>query len=259
MRRHTKHLLVWLLALFALAGLVIAGRALSMRSAQAKLSTTTQTASNATPSRPPSFNIHQYSTSVASSLWVVVNKKRPLNPKTYVPTDLVVPNVPLRLAATSPEMHMRPETAEALQQLFAAATQAGFALNVQSGYRSYNTQLNLYAYYVAQQGQAAADQSSARAGYSEHQTGLAVDIGTVSGKCEVDQCFGDLPEGQWVAAHAYEYGFIVRYPKGMESITGYEYEPWHIRYVGTALSKQMHTTSTATLEKFFGLPPAPSY
>jgi D-alanyl-D-alanine carboxypeptidase len=109
------------------------------------------------------------------------------------------------------------------------------------------------------QGKAVADSQSARPGYSEHQTGLAVDVEPTSRKCEVEACFGDTPEGKWVAANAHKFGFIIRYPKNMQSVTGYIYEPWHIRYVGKELAGEMHKQNIATLEQFFGLEAAPDY
>lgn len=212
-----------------------------------------------TKPQPTGFNKQQYSLSDPASLWVIVDKLIPLNPKTYVPANLVIPNVPLRSNISSDEEHMRSDSAAALEQMFAAAKQAGINLNIQSGYRSYSFQSALYSRYVAQQGQATADTQSARPGYSEHQTGLAVDVGTVRGVCEVDQCFGTTPEGQWVATNAFRYGFIVRYPDGKQAITGYEYEPWHLRFVGTALATEMHNKGITTLEEFFGLRAAPNY
>ena len=77
--------------------------------------------------------------------------------------------------------------------------------------------------------------------------------------CALDQCFADTPAGQWLAANAYKWGFILRYPNGMDAITGYEFEPWHYRYVGVALATEMHDQGVATLEEFFGLPAAPTY
>lgn len=104
---------------------------------------------------------------------------------------------------------------------------AGFNIDLLSGFRSYETQNRLYNNYVATYGQAEADTFSARPGTSEHQTGLAMDVGWI------DDSYGDTPSGKWLAANCYKYGFIIRYPKNKESITGYKYEPWHIRYLGT--------------------------
>ena len=212
--------------------------------------------SQITPS--PRFNKAQYSLSDPTSIWVVVNKQRPLNPLNFVPPDLVVPSVPLRVPGNE-SMQLRSVSASALQTLFAAAAKQGINLMLSSGYRSYSYQLSLYNSYVNSIGQAAADASSARPGHSEHQTGLAADIEPLSQKCDVSQCFGQLPEGQWLVANAYKYGFIIRYTTSNQAYTGYEAEPWHIRYVGVALSTEMHNTNSPSLEQFFGLPAATSY
>ena len=130
----------------------------------------------------------------------------------------------------------------------------------QSAYRSYSTQESVYAGWVDSLGQEGADLTSARPGHSEHQTGLAIDINALPDQgCALEPCWGDTPHAQWLAANAYRFGFIVRYPDGKTDITGYEYEPYHMRYVGIELATEMHTTGITTLEEFFGLPPAPDY
>lgn len=209
---------------------------------------------------PSGFNKNLYATTTASSLWVVVNKKHQLSPKDYTPANLVVPNIPLRPTITSTEKYVRADTAKALEQLVQAAAGQGIHFNLQSGYRSYSFQTNLYNGYVKQQGQAAADRQSARPGYSEHQTGLAADLGGTSNPgCNVEQCYATTVEGKWLAANAYTYGFIIRYTQDTESVTGYEYEPWHIRYVGTELAGELHRTGIVTLEEFFGIGGGTSY
>jgi len=120
-----------------------------------------------------------------------------------------------------------------------------------SGYRSYSTQVTVYNNEVANYGQAVADSESAKPGTSEHQTGLAVDVG--GGGCGIEDCFGTTAEGKWLAANAYNYGFIVRYTAAKQSITGYRAEPWHIRYIGSELSQEMHKENITTLEEFFSL------
>lgn len=205
----------------------------------------------------PSFDKRRYSVDQASSLWVVVNKGRAL-PSAYVPANLVVPNVPLRLASTSQEMHVRADTAAAMQTMFAAAKAQNIELMLASGYRSYSFQASLYNGYVKTDGLASADASSAHPGHSEHQTGLAADLEPFSRTCEVEQCFETTPEGKWLAANAYKYGFVIRYQKDQENLSGYEYEPWHVRFVGTDLAAQLHS-SGQTLEQFFGLPAYTSY
>jgi D-alanyl-D-alanine carboxypeptidase len=140
------------------------------------------------------------------------------------------------------------------------AAAGGVKFNLQSGYRSYSFQVNLYNGYVKQQGQATADRQSARPGYSEHQTGLAADLGGVTQPaCNVAQCFAKTPEGAWLAANAHTYGFIVRYGADDEETTGYDYEPWHIRYVGIELAAEMHRKGIQTLEEFFDISGGTAY
>jgi D-alanyl-D-alanine carboxypeptidase len=206
------------------------------------------------------FDKSTYSLTDPTSIWVIANKQRPLNPKTYAPSDLVVPNIPLRSNITSTEKQVRQPMAMALETMVAAAKTEGLSLNLQSGYRSYSFQVSLYNRYVQQQGQAVADSQSARPGYSEHQTGLAADLGSVSHpECDVEACFGTTLEGKWLAANAYKYGFIIRYPQGLQNITGYIYEPWHVRYIGVDLATELHDTGVQTLEQFFGTGAAADY
>ena len=128
-----------------------------------------------------------------------------------------------------------------------AATQ-GIGLSIISGYRSYSRQSTLYNNYVSRDGKAAADTYSARAGHSEHQTGLAADINSLY------QSFINTPEGQWLNNNCYKYGFIIRYPQGKESITGYMYEPWHIRFVGVDLGgRRIIKKNWLSLEEYLGI------
>ncbi len=197
------------------------------------------------PTQPKNeFNKAKYSTSQADSIWLVVNKKRPLNPISYTPADL---------AGVGNNQQLRKEAADAFTRLTADAKSNGLTIQPLSGYRSYATQVNVYNREVAANGQAVADSQSAKPGYSEHQTGFAIDVG--GGGCGIEDCFGNTAEGKWVAANAYKYGFIVRYIAGKEDVTGYRPEPWHIRYVGTELSAEMNRTGTKTLEEFFNLAP----
>lgn len=215
---------------------------------------------NSPAAAPAGFNKNAHSTSDPISTWVVVNKQHPLNPKTYTPADLVVPNIPLRSNITSDERQLRAEPAAALETMVKDASAAGVQLNLQSGYRSYTFQQNLYNSYVRQQGQTAADRTSARPGHSEHQTGLAADLGGVSQpSCNVAKCYANTPEGKWLAANAYKYGFLVRYTETKESVTGYDFEPWHIRYIGTELATEMRAQNIQTLEEFFGIAGGTSY
>jgi len=199
--------------------------------------------------------MYAHSIDDASSIWVVANKLRPLQPLKYVPSDLVT--VPIRHVNNQP---LRKVASDAVVAMLKAAKAEGAGeMQEQSGYRSYSTQVRVYNGWVAQNGQAWADRQSARPGTSEHQTGLAIDLSAYPAKCSLQACFGNTPQGKWLAANAYRFGFILRYPQGKTSITGYDYEPWHFRYVGVELATEMHDTGYQTLEEFFGLPAAPDY
>lgn len=213
---------------------------------------TTQPGTTAAAAEPESL-------SDPSSITVVVNKQRPLDPIHYVPSGLVLPAVPLAVA--EPNALLRADTGAAAEQLFAAAAADGVGLTLLSGYRSYQDQVSTYQHWVAQQGgnTAEADRISARAGHSEHQTGLVLDVGQADGACTLSPCFADTAAGQWVAANAYRFGFILRYPNGAEHITGFAGEAWHLRYIGVGIAGDLRDSGIATLEEYFGLPPAPTY
>jgi D-alanyl-D-alanine carboxypeptidase len=207
------------------------------------------------PAPAPTFDRAAHSIDDPNSVWVVVDKLRPLNPVDYVPSDLVDVPVPF---ANQPQL--RQEASDAVVSLFNAFTaETGLALQSQSAYRSFEAQTRIYDSDIVNLGQAGADLSTARPGTSEHQTGLTIDISAQPGQCSLNACFGDTPHGQWLAANAWRFGFLLRYPADKVEITGYEYEPWHFRYIGTDLATEMHETGVRTLEEFFGLPAAPAY
>ena len=129
---------------------------------------------------------------------------------------------------------MTPETEAAYNQMIQDAAAEGLTLKMRTAYRSITQQTIIYNNYVNTHGQAAADRFSARPGHSEHHTGLAIDINSL------ETSFGETPEGIWLAEHCIEYGFILRYPKDSEEITGYMYEPWHVRYVGVELAQELY-------------------
>ena len=160
---------------------------------------------------------------------LVVNKTYSL-PSTYAPIDATITK----------------DTNSAFSKMKSDASKLGLNLYISSGYRSYEYQKGLYQRYVNRDGKAKADTYSARAGHSEHQTGLCFDLNTIS------DSFANTKEGIWVAKNCYKYGFIIRYPKGKDSITGYKYEPWHLRYVGVDLATTLHDTNL-TLEEYFGI------
>lgn len=185
----------------------------------------------------------------AESVTVIVNKQRSL-PDGYEPTDLVEPNVPFSFNEPHEKRNMRKEAAEALEKLFAAADSEGIELRAVSGYRSFARQKSVYDNHVATKGEAEASRISAVPGTSEHQTGLTIDVSSPSAGNALDQSFGQTTEGIWLANNAPKYGFIIRYPEGQEGITGYVYEPWHIRYVGEDLALDI-AESGLTLEEYF--------
>ncbi len=140
-----------------------------------------------------------------------------------------------------------PELTSAFETLKQKASEDGIELKIVSGFRSYNTQNRLYSNYVARDGKTEADTYSARPGHSEHQTGLAIDVNSLLFS------FGETKEGKWLQNNAYKYGFIIRYPKGKENITGYQYEPWHLRYVGDLSKKLYNGGNWITLEEYLGI------
>ena len=137
---------------------------------------------------------------------------------------------------------------EAFKLMQSDAKALGLNIYISSGYRGYTYQEKLYNNYVSISGKAQADTYSARPGHSEHQTGTCFDLNSI------DDSFQYTNEGKWVNENAYVYGFIIRYPKGKESITGYQYESWHLRYVGRDLaSKLYHDGEWETLEEYYGI------
>lgn len=175
----------------------------------------------------------------------VANKKHAL-PYDYEPADLRTVNV-----ESSANWQMRDEAATALENMFAAASDDGITLVACSGYRSAEYQDQLYSGYVQSYGTEVADSISSRPGYSDHQTGLAMDIGDHDQETVFTADMENTPEGKWLYKHAHEYGFILRYPKGKESVTGYAFEPWHYRYVGSTAANEMYKISPdETLEEY---------
>jgi zinc D-Ala-D-Ala carboxypeptidase len=190
-----------------------------------------------------------------NSIWVVVDKNRPLQPADYTPPDLVAVPVPHVWEPT-----LRREAADGVVAMFAAfAAETGLQLQSQSSFRSYATQVSVYGDDVTAHGQAVADTSTARPGTSEHQTGLAIDISALPAACSLDACFGATPHGRWLAANAWRFGFLLRYPADKVAVTGYAFEPWHYRYIGVDLATEMRERAVTTLEEYFGLPPAATY
>ncbi len=165
----------------------------------------------------------------------------------FVPADLVA--LPARWVAPGyGAQQLVAPAADALEALLAAARADGLELRVRSSYRSYATQQQTFEYWVQEHGLAQAERESARAGHSEHQLGTTADLTSASVAWDLDASFGDAPEGLWLAAHEWEYGFALSYPRGQEAVTGYEYEPWHIRYIGRAHAAAWHRSGLTLIE-----------
>ena len=182
-----------------------------------------------------------------TDILILVNKQ---NRAPAVPVTLVKPDVTPTRESVAENIYMRPEAASALEALFEGAAEAGLTLYATSGYRSYSTQKAIFDRKAAERGEQAANRSVAKPGYAEHQTGLAMDIeGETTLGTGLTEAFGESPEGIWVAEHCHEYGFIIRYPKDKTNITGYIYEPWHIRYVGVEAATEI-TELGVTFEEY---------
>ena len=178
---------------------------------------------------------------------ILVNKN---NKAPAVPVTLVKPDVQPTREAVSENIYMRPEAAAALEDLFEAAAQDGITLYATSGYRSYSTKKAIFERKLERMDEKQANASVAKPGYSEHQTGLAMDIeGETTKGTGLTEAFGESPEGIWTAEHCAEYGFIIRYPKEKTNITGYIYEPWHLRYVGKEAAAEI-TELGVTFEEY---------
>jgi zinc D-Ala-D-Ala carboxypeptidase len=204
------------------------------------------------PSPTPSlcgdcFNPNQYSLTDPTSIWVVVNKQRPLNPINYAPAKFG--SVNLALPAASAFLKMKHEMYK-----------TGFGILIlNSGYRSYQTQVGVHTKDVAKLGLKAGEILAARPGYSEHQTGLAADMSVQGEGCPIKVCFAKTTGGKWLASNSWRFGFILRYPDGQTATTGYQFEPWHFRYVGVTLATEMKIKKISVLENFWKLPAAPNY
>ncbi len=185
-----------------------------------------------------------------SSLWVVASKDHPLSRQDYRPDDLVFLKDDSRTDKSQDERSLREIAVSDYHAMMDEAKKLGYDLMIGSGFRSYNLQKLYYTNYVAKSGEAAANKYSAKPGSSEHQTGLAADVAPRSMECYISVCFGDMAAGKWIAENSYKYGFIVRYPADKTEITKYQYEPWHLRYVGIPLATALHQ-SNLTLDEAY--------
>jgi len=194
--------------------------------------------------RPDPFDKTAHSTTDPSSIWVIVNKTHPITPSDFRPDLAIVRGYQVATAAAGP-----------LGRLLDASDRLGLGFKIESAFRSYAYQEQVHAATAASRGAAEADRLSARAGYSEHQTGLAVDLITPADPgCDFEACFASTSGGRWLAHQAWRFGFVVRYQPQTTAITGYKPEPWHLRYVGRPLAAELRREGLRTLEQFFGVP-----
>ena len=181
-----------------------------------------------------------------AELFILVDKHHPLD-AAYAPADLVnLKDYPVK--TTWPHVLLRKAIMPQVLRMVRAARADGLTLTFSSGYRSYSYQQGVFAREVKMYGRETAERESAHAGYSQHQLGTAVDFGSISDDYE------RTPEGRWVAAHAWEYGFSLSYPAGYEAVTGYRHESWHYRYItpaGTLLQRRFFGDVQQYLLEFF--------
>lgn len=187
------------------------------------------------------------SAGVIESYAILVNKNSAL-PSDYEPSDLTRPDVKYAPGVAESRKQMRADAAHALEELFKAAADDGIELLAISGYRSYWTQNDLYNRRLNETSLEYVSIYVAKPGQSEHQTGLAMDLGC-AGYTDLTERFAETPAYAWLSEHAHEYGFIIRYPKDGTAETGYAYEPWHIRYLGD-LAEDVYE-SGLTLESWY--------
>lgn len=185
---------------------------------------------------------HTTKTNMKDGLAILVNKHYSL-PDKYAPKDIVKMSNWYSYDGNS----VRKEVYEAFKEMFNAAKKEDITLIVNSSYRDYDSQKQIYDKYKRENGEEYADEYAARPDFSEHQTGLALDIFTL-GTNRAN--FEDSDGFKWLSKNAYKYGFILRYPKGKEDITGYSYESWHYRYLGKELAKKVHD-SGLTYDEYY--------
>lgn len=257
-----------ILLIFAVFFVIVAGiyywRQTHIQTSSDSISTprvTTPSATKPEPTEPPLLpsNLESITTNnvtvpldVVPSSYTALVSRDYLLPSTYVPKDLVEISVRFSSNSHDDKRKMRRVASKALSKMFRAAKKKGIILYGVSGYRSYERQKSIYSRNVALHGKKATDFLSAKPGSSEHQTGLTIDVSASSVGCLLTERFGSTKEGRWLAKNAHKYGFIIRYPKGKTKLTGYSYEPWHIRYVGVGYASYLKKNKL-TLEELYGV------
>lgn len=184
-----------------------------------------------------------------NSLFVLANKANYF-PESFEPIELVDPQS--KHAGNQTRRKLRKVAADAIDELIAAAKNDGIDIQTVSGYRTIAYQKILYKSNVERQGVELANRYSSKPGFSEHHTGLCMDVSSASVGFDLIERYGETSEGKWLAENAHRYGFIIRYPKGKDNITGYSYEPWHIRYLGVPLATYLYQTGLC-YEEFLAL------
>ena len=181
---------------------------------------------------------------------ILVNKENLLD-SDYVPENMVEINEPTGEKADPNYVNMlEKETYIAFKKMQKEALKDGLEIFVDSSYRSYDYQKNVYDRFVNEKGLEYAERYCAIPGSSEHQTGLAFDVISRRDGVLIEKSSDDDPEINWLKKNSYKFGFILRYPKDKENITGYNYERWHYRYVGEEVAKIMHDEGILTLEEY---------
>lgn len=172
-------------------------------------------------------------------------------PKDYRPDDLTEPEVRFSFYGSNDKRKLRKKAASALEELFTAAEESDCILYGVSGFRSYERQSTIYNQNLLKKGSEHTNLYSAKPGTSEHQSGLAIDVSSRSASLQLLENFGKTDEGIWLAKNCWKYGYILRYPEDKVTITGYAYEPWHIRYVGKKLAKYLYKHDLC-LDEYYG-------
>lgn len=209
-----------------------------------------QSETTETPSAPSAGDTPV--TSEVTDDWLILANKTHHLSEDYWPGDMVTVSSCVEGVGNNDTKKMRKVAADALEELIKGAADAGYQIKMRTGFRSYSYQASLFSSYAQKNGEEAANKYSARAGESEHQTGLCCDVSSPSVGWSISYEYGKTDEGKWLTEHCHEYGFIVRYLEGKEDITGYNYEPWHIRYVGVDAATEIFNKGIC-FEEYLGI------
>ncbi|WP_024615492.1 M15 family metallopeptidase [Clostridium sp. Ade.TY] len=205
------------------------------------------TESNENKMKQTKENIKDIKTSSNITNILLVNKKYSVD-SSYKPSDLVIPEATYNNHSLKMQQPLRKDAATSFENMFIAAAKDNIILKGISGFRSYDYQVSVFNNSKQRNGYNHAEKYVAKPGHSEHQTGLAVDV--LSNEYNnLNEGFENTKTFKWLKEHMSEFGFILRYPKGKETITGYNYEPWHLRYVGKDTAEKINN-SGITLEEY---------